>query len=435
VTHKRKRGLCSQSDPRLTAIVRQTPRGSILTFLLLQITIASPDADAPIALTNPHTDYVKLLPAGVPLPTYYTDEERNLLFGTSLQDALDQKLRSLENEFDWLFECTRNIEWCQKYWWDEEDGTLVFEDWMLVDALYRSRALDLPRSGHAMVPCIDMANHASAMETVALYETDDEGRAVLQLRPEKPLTRGQEVTITYGDEKGACEMLFSYGFLEPHMSSAKVIFLDLDIPEDDPLRLAKKTVNKEAPGVRIFVNDDGESDWEGKYIWWSCVNEEDGLDFRVAQRNDGGRELEMLWKDERIDPSLLPKALSEDPRWDVFRLRATVLLQDRVQLQKSHIETSEEQFTDSRGQDGIRDVVWRTIGQLRRLESGLLSDIYRVLEEQVSYSLTQVLKILLTSSLQKTELLSSEVVKRYLELAQTDLNPGLPGQTIEDDFS
>jgi hypothetical protein len=324
-----------------------------------------------------------LLPQDVLLPTFYTAEEMDLLFGTSLQDALDQKLRSLEREFDQLQEYTQDIPWCQKYWWDDEDGKLTFEDWMLVDALYRSRALDLPGSGHVMVPCIDMANHASDTKTVAFYETDKDGRAILQVRPGKILATGEEVTITYGDEKGACEMVFSYGFLETQISSAKMIFLDLDIPDDDPLRLAKRAANKEAPGVRLFVESDQNLDWESGYIWWACVNEEDGLNFRVAQENDGNQQLEVLWRDQHIDASELSNVLRNDHNWDVFRLRAVVMLQERVDLQASYLEASNESYSKSQGQPGIRDTVWKLIGRLRALEGGLLSMFHGILEIQV----------------------------------------------------
>lgn len=48
-----------------------------------------------------------------------------------------------------------------------------------------------------MVPVLDMANHAAGEETVALYETDMEGNAVLQLREGKTVKAGEEITITY----------------------------------------------------------------------------------------------------------------------------------------------------------------------------------------------------------------------------------------------
>ncbi|ERF76907.1 hypothetical protein EPUS_02618 [Endocarpon pusillum Z07020] len=395
----------------------KTARGAILIFLLVQITNASPDFDGPISVTNPHTDYVKLLPETVLLPTYYTDEEKDLLYGTSLDAALDQKLRSLENEFEELQGYTRDIAWCQKYWWDRDSGKMSFDDWMLVDALYRSRALNLPGTGNAMVPCIDMANHMSGIETIASYETGADGGAILQIRPGTELAADEEVTITYGDEKGACEMIFSYGFLEPGMSGATAIFLDFQIPDDDPLRMAKKTVNKEAPGVRLFVNSNGKLDWEGNYIWWACVNEEDGLDFRVTQENDGNRRLEVLWKDQHIDPSQLSKTLESDLKWDIFQLRAIVMLQDRVSRQANNLEASEESFMESQGQSGIRDGVRILIGQLRVREAGLLAQFDRLFEEQ------------------KTDLLSSDTVRRYLEEAQANVDSHLPPETNEDDFA
>jgi hypothetical protein len=407
--------------------------------LLVQITNASPDFDGPISITNPHTDYVKLLPRTVLLPTSYTEEEKDLLFGTSLHDALDQKLRSMETELGHLKECTQHVPWCQRYWWDENTLRSTFENWVLVDALYRSRALDLPGIGHAMVPCIDMANHASGIDTVALYEIGEDGRAILQVRPGKNIEKGQEVTITYGDDKGACEMVFSYGFLENGISTAKVIFLDLDIPDDDPLRMAKKTANDVAPGVRLSIESDGKLHWESSYIWWACVNEEDGIDFRVAQENDGNRRLEVVWKDQQIDPSQLSKVLADDQKWDIFRLRAVVMLQERVSLQVTHLEASDELFVENRRRSEVREEVWTLIGRLRALEGSLLSLCLRDFEEQVrnlfysgSFHLTLLPPL---TSLQKTDLLSRDSVKRYLEAAQTDMDPALPAQAGEDDFS
>lgn len=47
-----------------------------------------------------------------------------------------------------------------------------------------------------MVPCVDMANHASGDATAALYETDENGNGLLLLRDGKNITAGGEVTIT-----------------------------------------------------------------------------------------------------------------------------------------------------------------------------------------------------------------------------------------------
>ena len=202
-----------------------------MIFLLLQFTNGVTRGE--IGVLNPFSEYVKFLPLKIAIPTFWEDEERLLLMGTSLEAACISKLKSLDQEFTLLREKTSSIAWCRQHWWDAENGGLTFDEWKQVDAVYRSRALDLPGTGHAMVPCIDMANHASGENTTALYDTDDDGNAVLLLRENKELNPGDEITITYGDEKGACEMLFSYGFIESSMVSARELFLDLEIPDDD----------------------------------------------------------------------------------------------------------------------------------------------------------------------------------------------------------
>lgn len=110
--------------------------------------------------------------------------------------AVRAKLNSLLREFESFRMATEDLRWCAKYWWDEDDGLLNFEDWMRVDAMYRSRALEFPGVGDCMVPCIDMANHASGDATAALYETDDSGNALLLLRNGKDISKQGEITIT-----------------------------------------------------------------------------------------------------------------------------------------------------------------------------------------------------------------------------------------------
>ena len=197
-----------------------------MIFILVQITHSCPSMNREIGVQHALSDYIMSLPPEL-LPTFWNDAERDLLSGTSLAEALDAKMSSLYREFDYLREATSSISWCQKYWWDDQDGLLEFDDWRQIDAMYRSRALEFPGVGDAMVPCIDIANHASGSNTVARYEVDSEGQALLLLLEGKSLKEGSEVTITYGDGKGACEMIFSYGFLENDMSNARAVFLSL----------------------------------------------------------------------------------------------------------------------------------------------------------------------------------------------------------------
>jgi hypothetical protein len=344
---------------------------------------------------NPLTEYIKYLPDEL-LPTFWTEEEQLLLAGTTLQPAVRAKLNSLLNEFETVRTATLSIEWCAKHWWDEDTGLLTFDDWMCVDAMYRSRALEFPGVGDCMCPCVDMANHASGDATAALYETDQDGDGLLLMREGKKIAKGGEISITYvfqicswlwqpanrhryGDDKGACENIFSYGFLEDGMTSAKVMFLSLDIPDDDPLKPAKVFVSTAAPGFRISDKTD-ETDWESDFIWLVVINEEDGLDFKLRQTVDGKREVQALWKDHELDDtSKLRSYLQQDPLWDVFQLRATVLLQNRAEAQ---IKTLHENQHPNR-EASVRNTPWHLAERLRDLELELLERAVASVEGQV----------------------------------------------------
>jgi hypothetical protein len=175
-------------------------------------------------------------------------------------------------------------------------------------------------------------------------------------------------------------MIFSYGFLETEVTDAKELLLSLDIPDDDPLKLAKKTFSKDAPGVRLFtVGALGLTSWESSLVWWSCVNEEDGLSFRVLQTVDGHKELSATWKGKDIDRSdSLKDILLADPLWNIFQLRAVVILQNRFEAQLSVLQETAEPFmncshSDSGVETGIHSDVYHIITSLRRLEIDLLT--------------------------------------------------------------
>lgn len=360
----------------------RTARGAILIFLLLQITHNASAGSDRVSVSSPWTQYVRFVPPEENLPSFWSEDKRALAAGTSLEAALDSKLRSLDREFTHLRDSTSMIGWCQRHWWNAGADGLTFDDWKAVDSMYRSRALDLPGTGHAMVPYIDMANHASGDDTVALYETDADGNAVLIRREGKTLNFGNEVTITYGDDKGACEMLFSYGFIEDSMTSARELFLDLKIPDDDPLKLAKTSIARSPPGFKLYESG-GSIDWDGGFVWLVCVNEEDGLDFRLLQTIDGERELKVFWKDQEILPNLgLRDLLQEEQLWDVFQLRAVATLQSRVEQQLLALERAKA------GNHSMEDLHkascphLNTI-KLRDLEEKLMVQAYEDFEQQV----------------------------------------------------
>lgn len=336
-----------------------------------------------VGSSNPFTDYVQFLPSHIPLPTSWETAEMEMVKGTSLEVALRSKLNGLNREFDHLRDSTQSISWCQQYWWDQSTDHLTLDDWKQVDAMYRSRALDLPGTGHAMVPCIDMANHASGEQTVARYDTDGDGSGILVLRHGHSLAAGAEVTITYGDEKGACEMLFSYGFIEARMASARELFLDLDVPDDDPLKQPKKTVARSPPGFRLFQADRC-TGWEGPFVWLLCVNEEDGLEFRMLQTTDGARELNVAWKgQDLVHVSRLEDLLSADPLWHVYDLRAVAILQARVESQLHGLVGAGERLHVAAGQGPASPPNLEVAVRLHDLEEELLLQAYEDFEQQV----------------------------------------------------
>lgn len=339
-----------------------------------------------IGIANPFSHYMKFMPLQIPLPTFWNSSERALLVGTTLKAAIEGKTKSLDCEFQMLQKATASISWCERHWWDGDTGHLSIDDWTRVDAIYRSRSLDLPGAGHAIVPCIDMANHASGHDTTAFYDTDSDGNAILVFRHGKSCESGEEVTITYGDKKGPCEMLFSYGFIEASMPVAQELFLDLEVPDDDPLKFPKMAVSKSPLGFRIFIIDKSIS-WEGPFIWLLCVNEEDGLEFQLLQTNDGKRELQAFWHDTEIkDISNLDLLLKEEILWDVFHLRAITILQERIKSQLRHIEKDCSQVNTELAEDPIDSHTRRNALLLRDLEQKLMMQAHEFFEQQVFFN-------------------------------------------------
>ncbi|EMC99180.1 hypothetical protein BAUCODRAFT_120475 [Baudoinia panamericana UAMH 10762] len=396
----------------------RTPRGAILSFLLVQASVSCPGLSERVGVHSPFTDYVKSLPSEL-LPTFWTPAELELLVGTTLAPAMSSKLRSLRREYDLLCERGANTRW-----YGLVEDQLTFDDWLQVDAMYRSRALDYPAIGHCMVPCLDLANHAAGEETVAIYDKDADGNATLLIRNDKTLKEGDEVTISYGDEKGACEMLFSYGFLEADRKSAETLFLSLSIPNNDSYRLPKIKVAECAPGFKLIDAGDGEIDWKGDFIWLMCVNaEEDGLRFELARTVDGSdEEMRAFFRDEELvgGAAQLYILLGKSKLWDVYRLRAVALLQQRVFDQLQLLYNTQDGVEAVRHCEGadVRRKCYEQAMQLRKLEFELLERAYEDFEKQ------------------KLELAESEVVRDYLTaMNQRETESDKADQLPDEDYS
>lgn len=167
------------------------------------------------------------------------------------------------------------------------------------------------------------------------------------------------------------------------MTSAQVMFLNLDIPDDDPLRPAKIHINTAAPGFRLYEKDN-KVHWESDFIWLVAINEEDGLDFKLRQTVDGQREIQAFWKEKELgDTSELQDHLRQDPLWDVYQLRGVVLLQGRTDAQLQLLQHVGNPERDA----SIREGPWELARRLRNLEFNMLEKARIDLEDQVSVPL------------------------------------------------
>ncbi|KFY05452.1 hypothetical protein V492_08537 [Pseudogymnoascus sp. VKM F-4246] len=393
-------------------------RGDVMLFLLMQVTRASSDPDIKFSVSGPWTEYVKMLPEYISLPTAWHDDQVALLNGTSLEKAVAAKVAALIREFETLRENTTEIPWCHDAWWDKEH--LEFKDWILIDSWYRSRSLELPLSGEAMVPFLDMANHSAKANSQ--YEQDNDDEVLLQVKPGQQIEKGEELTIDYGSTKSAAEMLFSYGFIDD-LSSVHSMVLHISPSADDPLGKAKARIHGKPLTLHISASDDS-LELTCPFVYIMCVNEDDGLDFKVLLENDGTLgQMRAFWKSTDITDSIsnFEDIITADPLADVFLLRAKVLLRYIVDGQLDRLSDSEHaaneldpnQETLSVGDKGIPEAA----SKLRVIEAELLSKSLELLEAEIN------------------TLSTSPIVREYLGNSEAQDEPGTGDNGEREDFS
>ncbi|KAF4977849.1 hypothetical protein FZEAL_5692 [Fusarium zealandicum] len=315
----------------------------------------------------------------------YTKVDQNFrqlldVAGHQIKVALEAKLSALGNEFDELHEKSSGLAFWNSLFWEKETATI--QDWILVDAWYRSRCLELPRAGDAMVPGLDMANHSHRPN--AYYEEDDKDDIVLLQRPGVEVTGGEEVTISYG-EKSPAEMLFSYGFIDRD-SAIHELTLPLEALPDDPLGKAKIHVFKSRPSLKL-ARSEGKLTWCSPFAYLMCLNEEDGLEFRVLQDADGERELKLFWQDKDVTARAndFESLIEDHPLCQVFRLRVVAVLHEVVSTQLAHLpsEISYDQPEPLRRAGLVREEYIRAAETLREIEASVLESATEALEQQV----------------------------------------------------
>lgn len=291
-------------------------------------------------------------------------------------------MSALTREFDEMREKSSEIECWDVALWDS--GLVRLLDWYRVDALYRSRVLELPKSGPSMVPCIDMANHST--QANAYYEENNKDEVVLLLRPGSEAKKGGEISISYGSEKSAAEMLFSYGFIDS-TPTTQSLTLPLRPFVDDPLGKAKAHIFTAVPVAQI-KEVDGKVGWKSPFAYLMSVNEEDGLEFKIAQETDGSQALKMFWQEEDVSARAdsFETLVADHPLCDVFKLRANMVLHERLQENLEQIcePLPYGDAIDELLAAGIDQAIFANGQELRRIEKGLMERAIAALLEQVS---------------------------------------------------
>lgn len=298
------------------------------------------------------------------------------------------KQKALGNELGSLEEKTTDVEfWYEQLW---EQPMIELTSVTLADAWFRSRCLELPQAGVAMVPVLDMINHSSRPN--ALYEENADGDVVLRLRPDREVAAGDEITISYGKEKTPAEMLFSYGFIDSE-SKVEGLTLRLEPMADDPLGRAKLHAFAGPPVARLAKQGD-HMVWNSPFAYLMCLNEEDGLDFRLLQDPDGERALRVFWQEEDVTERVddFETLIKGHPLEQIFRLRTVAVLQAAAEEQldaiKQPVSIHSEAETVTAEDDGTGVSIRRQRAQLakslRAIEGSTLEAAVESMEKEVS---------------------------------------------------
>ncbi|EHK45183.1 uncharacterized protein TrAtP1_003423 [Trichoderma atroviride] len=379
----------------------QSTRGDILLYLLTHLILSKRNSSGSKGCAStPWTEYIKFLPRSISVPTMWTSEEREFLQGTSLESSVNAKLSVLSREYDELSEKASTL----PFWNDLLSESGMLEDWILADALYRSRCLELPHAGLAMVPGLDMANHSP--KYLARYDETPEGDVVLLPSSGSGVSSGEEITISYGEAKSAAEMLFSYGFIDQE-SGVKELVLHLDALPDDPLGKAKFHIYKGPPIARLSLTE-GNFRWHSPLLYLLILNEEDGLLFRVLQENtSGARELRVFWQDEDVTGQTdeFESLIQDHPLCQIFKLRAVSVLEERVtaQLEKITAEISYGATEQSQAANQPRVECMLAAEKLRDLEAQILQGAAAALENEKARLLLDARVVTYLGSMEDTQ--------------------------------
>jgi hypothetical protein len=337
--------------------------------MLMQLVLSSPDYNREMGESLvAWTQYIGLQPPDVPVPTMWSDAELSLLRSTSLESAVAAKMALLAREFAIIQAATRDL----PFWREVAGKGITARDWIWVDALFRSRSFHLPYSGVACTPCLDLANHSNTNTSAHFVQDPSSGAVTLLLRKGCSVRAGEEITISYGKDKPAAEMLFNYGFIDSS-SAVQTLVLPLDEMLDDaangdPLLEAKLRVFNAAPMLELKIDEKGKARWSAPFLQLLCLHEQDGLDFRMEEWQ-GQQSQRMLWRGKDITGvvSMFDVFINAQDVRDVVQFRAVSVLLGVIEKQLDRIRDKPQP-----SESGVRQEVLQAVLQLRSIETDIL---------------------------------------------------------------
>mmetsp|Transcript_2401 Transcript_2401/g.5670 ORF Transcript_2401/g.5670 Transcript_2401/m.5670 type:complete len:610 (+) Transcript_2401:122-1951(+) len=175
---------------------------------------------------SPLQPWLRALPRGFPTPLHYDDSQLEALRGTALHAATKAKMRHLHAQWLRLEPTLRVI--CKAEGIARPPG---FEDFLWAFSAFWSRALSMPAAVEgpgdgarvemraAILPGLDLCNHSpGGCARWSVFDGLEErpvraaaGEIKLIAEGRRFPARGEEVTISYGDQSNE-ELLFHYGF-------------------------------------------------------------------------------------------------------------------------------------------------------------------------------------------------------------------------------
>ncbi|KAG0364822.1 hypothetical protein BGX24_004438 [Mortierella sp. AD032] len=351
-------------------------------------------------------DYIATLPDVSTPVTLGPELVRGYLAGTLLLDSVCAKRSKLDAEFEHL---SGNLGAFED--WPVRP---TLENFIWADATFWSRVLsfktqwteDDTSSNHDdsddmhMVPYLDFANHAANPNI--RWEVDSDGlrvwgqESLLQDSSDDPVER--EVFLSYGNKPNT-ELLFLYGFTM-HDNPTQFLTFAMPMDEDDPYYMPKAHSLMRwgiLPRITIYLKktngpDDLEEFCPGMWItpqsrhllWLYALNEDDGLGALIEEPESkiclpqeptmDGDEEDALEEAVLVDEDVLGRLVitmnntkvetqealeSIVPHLDIFpviKLRALVLVADRVEYYIARIMATGDKVQKTEGVEIVRAV-------------------------------------------------------------------------------